>query len=134
MIPDGFALTTSLGDPLPAPEVALDNWRPVPSGDVVAEHIAANYWDRPGSPQVWEIARLSQAMVVYRERVSGWTVAAKFYAAKTGDAAEKYAFHRAVSTLRIARNGWLSRLDRTALVAHAAILLIPSGLSGKTAA
>lgn len=32
-------------------------------------------------------------------------------------------FHRASSTLRIARNGWLSRLERTALVAEALALL-----------
>jgi hypothetical protein len=32
-------------------------------------------------------------------------------------------FHRASSTLRIARNGWVSRLDRTALVAQAMALL-----------
>lgn len=32
-------------------------------------------------------------------------------------------FYRAQSTLRIARNGWVSRLDRTVLVAQAAVLL-----------
>jgi aminoglycoside phosphotransferase (APT) family kinase protein len=32
-------------------------------------------------------------------------------------------FYRASSTLRIARNGWLSRLERTALVAQAMALL-----------
>jgi hypothetical protein len=32
-------------------------------------------------------------------------------------------FYRASSTLRIARNGWISRLDRTALVAQAMGLL-----------
>ncbi|MBN2472056.1 MAG: aminoglycoside phosphotransferase family protein [Anaerolineae bacterium] len=32
-------------------------------------------------------------------------------------------FYRAISTLRIARNGWVSRLDRTALVAQALALL-----------
>jgi tRNA A-37 threonylcarbamoyl transferase component Bud32 len=32
-------------------------------------------------------------------------------------------FYQAQSTLRIARNGWVSRLDRTSLVAQAAILL-----------
>jgi aminoglycoside phosphotransferase len=33
-------------------------------------------------------------------------------------------FYRASSTLRIARNGWVSRLDRTALVAQAMALLV----------
>ncbi len=33
-------------------------------------------------------------------------------------------FYRASSTLRIARNGWISRLDRTALVAQAMALLV----------
>ncbi|MGC9335079.1 MAG: phosphotransferase family protein [Anaerolineae bacterium] len=37
---------------------------------------------------------------------------------------ERARFYRASSTLRIARNGWLSRLERTALVAQALALLI----------
>jgi aminoglycoside phosphotransferase (APT) family kinase protein len=36
---------------------------------------------------------------------------------------ERTRFYRASSTLRIARNGWISRLDRTALVAQAMALL-----------
>ena len=36
---------------------------------------------------------------------------------------ERAVFFRATSTLRIARNGWLSRLERTALVAEALALL-----------
>ena len=36
---------------------------------------------------------------------------------------ERARFYRAASTLRIARNGWVSRLDRTALVAQALALL-----------
>lgn len=36
---------------------------------------------------------------------------------------ERARFYRASSTLRIARNGWVSRLDRTALVAQAMGLL-----------
>lgn len=41
-----------------------------------------------------------------------------------GDAlTDRSRFYRASSTLRIARNGWVSRLDRTALVAQAMALL-----------
>jgi hypothetical protein len=41
-----------------------------------------------------------------------------------GDAvADRARFYWASSTLRIARNGWVSRLDRTALVAQAMALL-----------
>ena len=41
-----------------------------------------------------------------------------------GDAlVDRARFYRASSTLRIARNGWVSRLDRTALVAQAMALL-----------
>ncbi|MCZ7544814.1 MAG: phosphotransferase [Anaerolineae bacterium] len=36
---------------------------------------------------------------------------------------ERARFYRAASTLRIARNGWVPRLDRTALVAQASALL-----------
>lgn len=45
---------------------------------------------------------------------AGWNVGALIQRAR---------FYRAQSTLRIARNGWVSRLDRTALVAQAAVLL-----------
>ncbi|MBN1121258.1 MAG: phosphotransferase [Anaerolineae bacterium] len=38
-------------------------------------------------------------------------------------ALKRIRFHQASSTLRIARNGWLSRLERTALVAEALALL-----------
>jgi aminoglycoside phosphotransferase (APT) family kinase protein len=40
-----------------------------------------------------------------------------------GALVERARFYRASSTLRIARNGWVSRLDRTALVAQAMALL-----------
>jgi nitroreductase len=39
------------------------------------------------------------------------------------DLVERTRFYRASSTLRIARNGWVSRLDRTALIAQAMALL-----------
>jgi len=40
-----------------------------------------------------------------------------------GSFGERTRFYQALSTLRIARNGWVSRLDRTALVAQAFALL-----------
>ncbi|MFP4344458.1 MAG: phosphotransferase [Anaerolineales bacterium] len=41
-----------------------------------------------------------------------------------GSLLERARFYRASSTLRIARNGWLSRLERTTLVAQAMALLV----------
>jgi thiamine kinase-like enzyme len=41
----------------------------------------------------------------------------------TGPLAERARFYQAISTLRIARNGWLSRLARTALVTQAMAIL-----------
>lgn len=48
-------------------------------------------------------------------------------AAKTFDTEalfERARYHRAITSLRIARNGWLSRLERTQLVAQALALLV----------
>ena len=40
-----------------------------------------------------------------------------------GKVIERARFYQASSTLRIARNGWVSRLDRTGMVARAMALL-----------
>jgi aminoglycoside phosphotransferase (APT) family kinase protein len=39
----------------------------------------------------WEVARLSQTAYIYQETSIGWAVVAKFYAAKAGPSADKYA-------------------------------------------
>lgn len=57
------------------------------------QHVAASLWTRPTPPGAWEAARLSAAAFIYRETVSRWAVVAKFYAAKTGADAQKYAAH-----------------------------------------
>ncbi len=69
------------------------DWFPLPADDPVVQHIAVSLWARPAPPGAWEAARLSAAAFIYREVASGWAVVAKFYAAKTGSDAQKYAAH-----------------------------------------
>lgn len=48
-------------------------------------------WNRSETPEAWEVARLSAAAHIYRERATGWAVVAKFHAAKTGADAHRHA-------------------------------------------
>jgi hypothetical protein len=58
---------------------------------------------------------IEHLVAAYQEKLpAGWDRAALLQRAR---------FHRAASILRIARNGWIPRLDRTALVAQALALL-----------
>jgi aminoglycoside phosphotransferase (APT) family kinase protein len=66
-------------------------WLGLPASDPVGEHLAATQWPGGERSPVWETARLSHAAYAYRERGSGWTVTAKFYAAKVGSRAAHYA-------------------------------------------
>jgi len=98
--------TAPLEPPADVPEVQRGNWFALPAGDPVAEYLGANLWDRPEEPDRWEAARLSQAVYVYRERLTGWATAAKFYAVKTGTSAEKHARREAEA----ARQAWAAGL------------------------
>jgi len=81
----------ALNPPADIPEILRGNWLPLPNEDPVVAFLLSEYqkhFDPPGS---WEVARLSSAAYLYRETISGWTVAAKFYAPKKGDQAEEFA-------------------------------------------
>lgn len=77
--------------PLDAPSIPTGGWSRLPISDPVATYLTGNLWQEPGPPAGWEVARLSSAAHVYRETSTGQTMLAKFYAAKTGSEAERYA-------------------------------------------
>jgi hypothetical protein len=77
--------------PIEPPDIPLGGWSELPASDPVTAYLAQNQWSGPRPPQGWEAARLSSAAHVYRERSTGQRVLAKFYAAKTGGDAGKYA-------------------------------------------
>ncbi len=78
---------------LPAELASLQSggWAALPPDDPVIGHIVQNYWPGDEHLQVWEAARYSRAVYLYREKVSRWTLVVKFYTPKTGASAEKYA-------------------------------------------
>jgi aminoglycoside phosphotransferase (APT) family kinase protein len=77
--------------PACSPEMLRGVWCPVPADDAVLGEIGAHYWDQPSPPAAWDVARLSGAVYLYRERATHWTMVAKFYTVKTGDSAPKHA-------------------------------------------
>lgn len=75
------------------PGFHMNDWFPLPDEDPVTAYMIAQLWDRTESPSAWEAARLSKAVFLYREKMSGWTVLVKFYTAKvhSQESAIKYA-------------------------------------------
>jgi aminoglycoside phosphotransferase (APT) family kinase protein len=100
--------------PADSPEIQRGNWSPLPTNDPVAEYLAAHHWDGSQGPASWAVARFSRVAYVYRETSSQWTVVAKFYAAKTGASAEKYA-SREFECIQQARAGGLANGDVRAI-------------------
>jgi hypothetical protein len=105
-------------------------------------YLEAEHWSGTTASPIWQAARLSHAVYLYRETGTQWAAVAKHYTVKTGRDALRHAegererlqraaaavvsrasFYHASSALRIARNGWVSRLDRMGLVAQAMVLL-----------
>jgi Ser/Thr protein kinase RdoA (MazF antagonist) len=86
---------------LPAADAALGpptngairrgQWLPLPAADPLTAYLAAHLWEGPGLAVGWEAARLSSAAYLYRETGTGWTIVAKFYAAKTPEDAGRHA-------------------------------------------
>jgi len=77
--------------PVDVPEIQRGNWLKLSVGDPVVDYVKRTLWDRPEPAASWEVARLSKAAYVYREISTRWAVVAKFYAAKAGSSAQKYA-------------------------------------------
>jgi thiamine kinase-like enzyme len=80
-----------LEPPADVPEIQQGNWFTLPASDIVVEYLSANIWQPSESPAAWEVARLSSAAYIYREKATQWAALAKFYAVKTGPDAEKHA-------------------------------------------
>jgi aminoglycoside phosphotransferase (APT) family kinase protein len=77
--------------PADTTEIRRGDWCPLPTDDPVAMYLAREHLENPLESPAWEVARLSKAAYVYRERNSGSTTVAKFYAVKARGNAEKYA-------------------------------------------
>lgn len=77
--------------PADVPEIQRGNWLALSAEEPVVQYMTRTFWDRSERPLAWELARLSNAAYIYRERATGWAVVAKFYAVKAGSSAHKYA-------------------------------------------
>jgi hypothetical protein len=116
----GDATTTNFIFPWSGGIVAVD-WERLHVGDPASDlgrlmaeviHSMARHGGNVGEAKVL-LQRLADA---YRHAIPpSWDADALF---------ERACFYRATSTLRIARNGWLSRLERTTLVVQAMAILI----------
>ena len=83
--------TVPVEPPADTPEIQRGNWSALSIDDPVVEYLAANHWKGSGVSGPWEVARLSRAAYIYRESSTHWAAVAKFYIAKAGASAEKYA-------------------------------------------
>jgi aminoglycoside phosphotransferase (APT) family kinase protein len=99
-MPSGAQLSESITPLVDVPEIQRGDWLVLPSSDTVVEYLTAFLWDQTEPPVSWEIARLSRSAYVYRDTSTGWAVVVKFYAVKTGDAAERYADRELACTQR----------------------------------
>lgn len=77
--------------PADVPEIQRGNWLALSAEESVVQHLTEGLWDRSERPMAWELARLSSAAYIYRERSTGWAVVAKFYVVKAGSSAQKHA-------------------------------------------
>ncbi len=82
---------TLLSPPAEVPEIQRGNWLPLSRQDPVAIYLLEQQLPAEVTGERWEVARLSQAAYIYRERESGWGAVAKFYTVKAGGAAERHA-------------------------------------------
>ena len=84
-----------------------EDWFPVTDECEVAHYLSRHLWPGDSPSPRWRAARLSNATYLYRETTTGWTIFAKFYTAKVGDRAVKYATREHTVTLQ-ARTAGLS--------------------------
>lgn len=94
-----------ISPPVDVPEIQRGDWYLLPPDDPICAYIDETLWDRSDSPQAWQVARLSQAVYLYRETNSRWKVAAKFYTQKKEDVAQEYALREAEIITRIRETG-----------------------------
>lgn len=75
-------------------EIQRGRYAPLPADDPIAVYWQEEYL-KPGAERLfeWQVARLSNAVYLYQDLLSGQAVAVKFYTVKTGDRAPKHAAH-----------------------------------------
>ncbi len=100
----------SLEPPVDLPGFRKRGWFPVPEGDPVVTYLIDQVWDQPESPLAWAAARLSKSAYLYREKITEWTVLAKFYSVKVRSSA---ALHDAALEFQRTRQaeafGWVNQ-------------------------
>lgn len=93
-----------MNPPCQLSEIQRGVWCALPDEDPVIDYLKSNLWNQPQLPTTWEVARFSNAVYLYRETASHWSIAAKFYGTKTGDAsATRHATREFESTEQAAR-------------------------------
>lgn len=97
------------------PGVVLGDWFTPRGTQELEAYLGAEIWDGENPPASWKAARLSSAAYIYREVETSWAVVAKFYGAKTGADAEKYA-RREYGNTQDARELGLDREGMRAVV------------------
>ena len=83
--------TLLLTPPVSHTHIPTSDWFSLPNSDPVTDYMIANLWDLPVQPESWQAVQLSQAVYIYREHQTGWTIVVKFHTAKTETDAEKQA-------------------------------------------
>lgn len=101
-----------LQPPLPKEQFTYNNWFELSSVEPTVEFISTNIWESEKKPQVWQAARLSQAVYIFREIQTKQIFLVKYYSAKVGPGpkAEQYAQREYVST-RIAETAGLNNSE-----------------------
>lgn len=75
-------------------EIQRGRYAPLPADDPVAVYFQEGFFKPTGENLFeWKVARLSNAVYLYHERLSEQTIAVKFYTVKTGNRAPKHAAH-----------------------------------------
>ena len=77
---------TAAVPPCQLPEIHRGVWCSIPEGEPISTYIASTLWDQQTPPTAWEVARLSNAVYLYRETTTTWAVVVKFYGIKNDDA------------------------------------------------
>lgn len=72
-----------IAPPCQLPEIQRGVWCALPDDEPVIDYLSRTLWDHPRPPVAWEVARFSNAVYLYRETTTHWSVVAKFYGTKT---------------------------------------------------
>lgn len=103
-------------------------WCTLPDEDSVIDYLNSNLWDQPQPPTKWEVARLSNAVYLYKETATRWSAVAKFYGTKTDEtSAMRHATRELECTEEAARtcsaDGNQKRVLRPLAVWHGVLFL-----------